>query len=29
MATRGTAILIDNECVSVGPEFNGDMLVIV
>ena len=25
MATRGTAILIDNECVSVGPEFNGDM----
>ena len=25
MATRGTAILIDNECVSIGPEFNGDM----
>ena len=25
MATRGTAILIDNEYVSVGPEFNGDM----
>lgn len=23
--TRGTAILIDNECVAIGPEFNGDM----
>ena len=25
MATRGTAILINNECVAIGPEFNGDM----
>lgn len=23
--TRGTAILIDNEYVAIGPEFNGDM----